>query len=65
MRYFALRAFVKVGVFTSIAYARIDATYKYYGLEAGEKPNMGSCPGEILHACLGKVICHLIEGQGS
>ena len=65
MRCFALWAFVKVSIFTSIAYAQIDATYKYYGLKAEEKPNMGSRPGKILHACLGKVICHLIEGQGS
>jgi len=64
MRRFALQAFVKVGVFTSIAYARIDTTCKYYGLEAGERPNMGSRPGEILHACFGKGIPHFIEGQG-
>jgi len=65
MRHFALRTFVKVGVFTSIAYARIDTTCKYYGPEAGERLDMGSRPGEILHACLGKGIAHFIEGQGS
>src|SRR5579863_10277399 len=41
-RRFTLRAFVKFGVRTSIAYTRIDATYKYHGLEAGSRPNMGS-----------------------
>jgi len=64
MRRFALQTFVKVGVFTSIAYAQIDATCKYYGPEAGERPDMGSRPGKILHACLGKGIAHFIEGQG-
>ena len=64
MQCFALQAFVKVSIFTSIAYAQIDAIYKYYGLKAEEKPNMGLHPGKILHAYPGKVICHLIEGQG-
>ena len=61
MRCFALQALVKVGVLTSIAYTQIDAACDFYGLAAGESLNMGSRLGEILHACLGKVIRHFIK----
>lgn len=63
-RRFALRAFVKVSVQTSIAYTQVDATCKFHELEAGERPDMGSCLGEILHACLGKDAGHFIKGRG-
>jgi len=59
----ALWTFVKFGVQTSIANTRIDATCKLYGLDAGERLNMRSCLGKILHACLGKDVRHIIEGQ--
>jgi hypothetical protein len=36
-------------------YIRIDAC-EFHGLEAGKSPNMGSHLGDILHACIGKVI---------
>ena len=64
MRCFAVRTFVKVGVRTSITYARIDAAWKIHGLEADESPNMGSRLGKIPHACLGEVIRHFIKGRG-
>jgi hypothetical protein len=45
----AIWAFIKVSIQTSIANARIDATCKLHGLEAGECPNMGSHLVKILY----------------
>jgi len=63
MRCFALRAFVKVGVQTSITYTQIDAACKFHRLEAGEGPNMGLRLGVTLHAYIGKGKNHFIKGR--
>ena len=65
MRRFAFWASVKVSVRTSVAYAGVKAACKFHGLEAGERPNTGSCLGEILHARLRKNMGHFIESGGS
>ena len=65
MQCFALWAFVKVSIWTSIAYTQVDAACKFNGLEVGESLNMGSHIGKSLHACLRKGIRHFTKGQGS
>ncbi len=56
MRCSTLWAFVKVGIWTSIAYTRIDAACEFHGPKVGERLNMGLHLGETLHARLREVI---------
>ena len=65
MQRFAFRAFIKVGVWTSIAYTGVDAACKFHGLEVGEGLNTGSCLGKTLHASVGKNMGHFIKSGGS
>ena len=65
MQHFAFQAFIKVGIWTSIAYTGVDAACKFHRLEAGEGPNTGSCLGETLHASVGKNMGHFIKSGGS